>query len=44
MKQKYTDNVEVCYMDSDSFIMHINTESFYIGVAGDVEKRFDTSK
>ena len=43
MKQKYGDNVKLCYMDTDSFIMHIKTEDFYKDIADDVEKRFDTS-
>ena len=43
MKLKYGDNVKLCYMDTDSFIMHIKTEDFYKDVADDVEKRFDTS-
>ena len=30
-------------MDSDSFIIHINTEDFYEDIANDVEKWFDTS-
>ena len=25
MKPKYGDNVKLCYMDTDSFIMHIKT-------------------
>ena len=29
MKLKYGDNVKLCYMDTDSFIMHIKTEDFY---------------
>ena len=29
MKPKYADNVKLCYMDTDSFIMHIKTEDFY---------------
>ena len=28
MKPKYDDNVKLCYMDTDSFIMHIKTEDF----------------
>ena len=44
MKPKYADNVKLCYMETDSFIMHIMTEDFYKDIAGDVEKRFDTSK
>ena len=43
MKPKYGDNVKLCYMDSDNFIMHIKTEDFYEDIADDVEKRFDTS-
>ena len=37
------DNVKLCYMDTDSFIMNIKTEDFYKDIANDVEKRFDTS-
>ena len=43
MKPKYGDNVKLCCMDTDSFIMHIKAEDFYEDVADDVEKRFDTS-
>ena len=43
MKPKYGDNVKLCYMDCDSFIMHIKTEDFYEDIANDVEKIFDTS-
>ena len=43
MKPKYGANVKLCYMDTDSFIMHVKTEDFYKDIAGDVEKRFDTS-
>ena len=43
MKPKYGDNVKLCYMDADNFIMNIKTEDFYKDIANDVEKRFDTS-
>ena len=43
MKPKYNDNVRLCYMDTDSFVMHIKTNDFYKDIAGDVENRFDTS-
>ena len=43
MKPEYGDNVKLCYMDTDSFIMHIKTEDFYKDIANDVEKRFDPS-
>ena len=35
--------MKLCYMDTDSFIMHIKTKDFYEDIADDVEKRFDTS-
>ena len=43
IKPKYNDNVKLCYMDTDSFIMNIKIEDFYKDVSNDVEKRFDTS-
>ena len=43
MKPKYGDNIKLCYMDTDSFIMNIKTEDFYKDITNDVEKRFDTS-
>ena len=41
MKPKYNDNVKLCYMDTDSFVMHIKTNDFYKDI--DVDNRFDTS-
>ena len=43
MKPKYGDNVKLCYMDTNSFIMNIKTEDFYKDIANDVEKRLNTS-
>ena len=43
MKPKYGNDVKLCYMDADSFIMSIKTNDFYKDIANDVEKRFDTS-
>ena len=43
MKPKYNDNVKLCYMDTDSFIMNIKKNDFYKDISNDVEKRFDTS-
>ena len=43
MKPKHGDNVKLCYMDTDSFIMHVKSEDFYKDIVDDVEKRFDTS-
>ena len=43
MKPKYNDNVRLCYMDTDRFIIHIKTNDFYKDIVSDVENRFDTS-
>ena len=43
MKPKYGNDVKLCYMDTDSFIMNIKTNDFYEDVANDVKNRFDTS-
>ena len=43
MKPKYDNNVKLCYMDTDSFIMDIKTNDFYKHIANDVENSFDTS-
>ena len=43
MRPKYTNNVKLCYMETDSFIMNIKTNDFYEDIASDVENRFDTS-
>ena len=43
MKPNYDNNVKLCYMDTDSFIMNIKTNDFYEDIANDVENRFDTS-
>ena len=39
MKPKCGDNVRLCYMDTDSLIMHVKTEDFYKDIADGVEKR-----
>ena len=44
LKPKYGDKVRLCYMDTDSFILHIETEDFYKDIADDVDEWFDTSK
>ena len=43
IKPKYQNNAELCYMDTDSFIISIKAEDFYEDIANDVEKTFDTS-
>ena len=43
LKQKCNDKVKLCYMDTDSFIIHVQTEDFYKDITKDVHKCFDTS-
>ena len=43
IKPKYKDKTRLCYMDTDSFIINIKTESLYEDIADDVEEWFDTS-
>ena len=42
IKPKYWEGTKLCYMDTDSFVIHIKTKDFYEGIADDVEKWFDT--
>ena len=39
VKPKYGDNVKLCHMNTDSFIMHIKTEDFYKDIANNVKKK-----
>ena len=43
IKPKYGDKAKLCYMDTDSFVIHITTEDIYRDIANDVERWFDTS-
>ena len=43
MKPKYNDNVKLCYMDMDSFVINIKTKDFYKDISSADDKRFDTS-
>ena len=43
MKPKYNNDVKLCYMYTDSFIMNIKANDFYEYIASDVENSFDTS-
>ena len=43
MKPKYNNDVKLCYMYTDSFIMNIKTNDFYEDIASDIENSFDTS-
>ena len=42
VKPKYQDKLKLCYMNTNSFIIHIKTEDFYEHIANDVEKWFGT--
>ena len=44
LKPKYQDKVKLCYMDTDSFIIHTETDDFFEDIADDVDEWFDTSK
>ena len=41
MKPKYDNNVKLCYMDTDSFIMNLKTNDFYKDISNDVENSFE---
>ena len=43
IKPKYEDRAKLCYTDTDSFIIHIITEYFFVDISDDVERWFDTS-
>ena len=43
IKPEYKNKAKLCYMDTDSFVIHIKTEDLYKDIAHDVEKRYDTS-
>ena len=43
IKPTYGDRAKICYMDTDSFVIHILTEDFFEDIANDVERWFDTS-
>ena len=43
LKPKYQDKVKLCYMDTDNFILQIQTDDFYEDISNNVDKWFDTS-
>ena len=43
LKPKYNDKANMCYINTDSFIVHIKTEDIYNDISEDIETRFDTS-
>ena len=43
IKPKYKEKAKLCYMDTDSFVIHIFTEDFFEDISNDIERWFDTS-
>ena len=43
MKPKYSENLQLYYMDNDSLIYDIKTDDFYEDIASDIKARFDRS-
>ena len=43
VKPKYGENAKLCHLDTDSFIVYIETDDIYKNIAKYVETRFDTS-
>ena len=43
VKQKYVENVKPCYLDIDSFIVHVKTYNIYKYITEDAETMFDNS-
>ena len=42
VKPEYGESAKFCYMDTDSFILHIKTDDIYKDIAEVAEVRFDT--
>ena len=43
VKQKYKDKANLCYMDTDNFVINIFTEEFFEDINNDMERWLDTS-
>ena len=37
LKAKYGENTKICYVDTDSFIVHVKTDDVYEDITEDVE-------
>ena len=44
LKPKHGDKVKLCYMDTDSFILYVETNDLYKDIIPDLNSWFDTSK
>ena len=42
VKPKHREKAKHCYMDTDSFIVHIKTEDIYVDIVKDVKAKFRT--
>ena len=42
-KPKYGDRAKLYYADTDSFVIYIKTEDFFVDIAYDVKRWFGTS-
>ena len=43
VKPKYGENSKLCYMDIDTFIVHVKTDNIYKDTAEDFEIRYQKS-
>ena len=43
VKRKYGENTKLCYMGTDSFVVHVKRVDSYKNIVEDVDTRFDTS-
>ena len=43
VKLQFDGKSKLCYMDTDSFILHIKTDDIYKDIGEDIKTRFDTS-
>ena len=43
IKPKYVDRENLCYTDTDSFMIHVVTVEFFVDISDDVGRWFDTT-
>ena len=43
VKPKADENVKCCYMDKNSFVVHVKTDDIYKDIVEDLERTFDTN-
>ena len=36
----YDENIKLCYMDTDSFIIYVKTDDFYKDISNDIDRWF----